>query len=67
MSPSRKLTAFRIDAHLLARLEKAAVEDDRAVSYQIRKAVEFWLDARKAGSARPEDKRVAIRKRSSTA
>ena len=68
MSPRQpKLIAFRIDADLLARLEQSATEDDRPVSYQIRKALGAWLDTRVGQTRRPKATRATSRKRPSTA
>jgi len=65
MSPHRKLIAFRLDDQLLARLEQSALEDDRPVSYQVRKAIESWLEAREARGSGPRVARVSTPKRSS--
>lgn len=61
-----KLIAFRIDADLLARLEQSATEDDRSLSYQIRKALGAWLETRGADAGRPKAKQAKSRKPAST-
>jgi predicted transcriptional regulator len=63
MTP-RRFTGFRIDEDQLAALEQAAQQEDRPVSYLIRKAIREWLERRE--SQKTERKRPVRRKRSST-
>lgn len=63
MTPTRKLTAFRIDDDLLAGIEQAAAEDDRPVSYVIRQAIKAWLESRHAAHEKPTRKPRQSKKR----
>ncbi len=65
MPPHRKLIALRLGDQLLARLKRSAKEDERTYSYQIRKAIEFWLQARDAHKGSPKASGATTRKRPS--
>jgi predicted transcriptional regulator len=63
MTPSRKLTAFRIDDDLTEGLTRAAEAHDRPISYLIRTAIREWLE-RQGNIKKTERKRAVTRKRS---
>lgn len=62
MTPRRPFTGFRIDPDLRDGLERAAAEEDRSVSYLIRRAIREWLKRRERQKS--ERNRVVSRKRS---
>ncbi len=62
MTPSRKVTTFRIDEDLLEAMQQLQARDGIPYSEQIRRALRPWLEEK--GVIKAERKRPASRKRS---
>jgi hypothetical protein len=62
MTPTRKITTFRLDDALLEGLKVVRERDGIQPSEQARRAIRMWLEAK--GVLKPERKRPATRQRS---
>lgn len=63
MTPMRQ-TAFRIPDELLEAMERIRDRDGASLSWQVRKALEMWVESKGETISKAERKRVGPRKRS---
>jgi hypothetical protein len=63
MTPTRRTVTFRIDDDLIEGLQLVWERDGVAISEQLRRAVQAWLETRGV-KVRAERKRAVTRKRS---
>jgi hypothetical protein len=63
MTPTRRTVTFRIDDDLIEGLQQIWERDGVAISEQLRRAVQAWLETRGV-KVKAERKRASTRKRS---
>jgi len=63
MSPTKELTAFRMDPEIMAGLRQVKERDGIPLSVQLHRALETWLEKKGVRAKKTERKRAASRKR----